>query len=263
MLLTQRFKIKLPQGSSVPPARKGNPDPKAVQRLLVIARIQKAQLRGETQSSALRREGLSSTTYWRHCRAFEQNGLPGLSTKPMGRPTARRPSKPLTRPKTAIWELILREVGSEMGDQAEVPMLRQLRPLVPICVAKIALDRDEDSVLELIESGNLPWSWDIRGGRVKRREIRILTRSLLACAHNLTPPQESEDQILNTLLPPGSEDLTNKRLEALFSASQQHIYALVRSGQIQALNEGRRGPGGYLRASRDSVLEFLRKRRVS
>lgn len=75
------------------PPHKSDP---AVKRLESLTRILLAQLGGDSQAAAARRERLSVQTAWRYRRAFVSEGLKGLVPgKSPGRPRtrARKPAK--------------------------------------------------------------------------------------------------------------------------------------------------------------------------
>jgi hypothetical protein len=136
------------------------------------------------------------------------------------------------------------------------------RPLVPIEVAMVMTDRDEDEVLAMIEDGHLAWAWDIKSEGAERREIRIWRDSLLMHLTGGRQPTQTEDQVLDGLLPHLGAEIRTPRLRRIFTASQWLIQNLINQGQLHGLNDAKVGPNGYVRVTRASVITFLRNRRI-
>jgi hypothetical protein len=136
------------------------------------------------------------------------------------------------------------------------------RPLIPAEMVMVMLDRDEDQVLTMIESGALTWAWDIASADAERREIRVWRECMAAELSGLPQPDpDAEAQALATVLPPGDE-IRSSQLRRRWTASQGHIQHLIDQHLLQGLNAPRRGPYGYVRISRSSAVNFLRTRRI-
>src|SRR5947208_2443226 len=58
--------------------------------------------------------------------------------------------------------------------------LRIQRPLVPLSACMVLLDKSEDDLLSLIESGALAFAFNIAAPNSARREIRVHRSSLLS-----------------------------------------------------------------------------------
>lgn len=125
----------------------------------------------------------------------------------------------------------------------------------------VLLDRDQDTVLEMIEDGHLAWAWDIRSPDAERREIRIWRSSLIAQLALVKQPDPGESFVLASILPHRTE-IRTPELQRIFMASQWLIQNLINLGAIKGLNSSSLGPNGFVRVSRESVINFLRNRRV-
>lgn len=128
----------------------------------------------------------------------------------------------------------------------------------------VLLDRNEDEILQAVESGVLQWAWDIRAPGASRREIRIWRDSILEAttAQRRHSGDESPDLILREILPP--RDLRSSELTRLWSCSSTHVHALIEAGCLIMVEApaATSGPLSYCRVSRASVGQFLQARRV-
>ena|SRR5579862_1274452 len=136
------------------------------------------------------------------------------------------------------------------------------RPLVHVQTAMAALDKSEDQVLAMIESGKLLWAWNIASKSAARRELRIWRASVLASLNDAPQPDSTEEEVLASLFPHPAPILTTPQVQRMLSASQCHVYRLIESGALQALNKAHGGRLGYVRVTRASVCDFLKLRRV-
>ena len=154
-----------------------------------------------------------------------------------------------------------------MSTQLQFPLqLPVSRPLVPIEAAMVMLDRTEDEVLELLDTGELTWAWDIRSPDADRREIRIWRESLMGYfdrgSRGLKPAEPpSEPQVLAAVIPTRPE-LRSTEIRRIFTCSSTHVLKLVRAGCLDGLNPPHVGPNGFVRVRRASVIRFLQQRVV-
>lgn len=126
----------------------------------------------------------------------------------------------------------------------------------------VLLDQDQDAVLALIEDGHLAWAWDIRSREAERREVRIWRESLISHLAGHRQPDLDELTVIDSILPHFGPDIRSPQLQRLFTASQGHIGNLIDQGLIHGLNEATTGKNGFVRVSRDSIVNFLRRRRI-
>jgi hypothetical protein len=135
------------------------------------------------------------------------------------------------------------------------------RPLIPLEAAMVMLDRDEDDILASIEMGGLTWAWDIRSADAERREIRIWRDCIVAHLNgDRQPDAEAADPL--SLIVPAGETIRSVELRTFFTASHSHVLNLIAQGLVEGRNRAHRGPNGFVRVSRGSVLNFLRNRRI-
>lgn len=131
--------------------------------------------------------------------------------------------------------------------------------LVDMHTARAALGIDEDSVLALIESGDLRWAWDISIRRGVIREVRIWTRCIAARQCGLPQPADSITEVLPLVLGPVARDrFRAAEVRALFCCAQQTIQRLVEAGILSGDIHGR-----TLWVSRSSLESFLTHRRIA
>ncbi len=150
-----------------------------------------------------------------------------------------------------------------MTTQRQLPIcIPAARPLVPLEAIMVLLDIDEDSVLGLIDAGELRWAWNIASSGADRREIRVLRDSLLSyCALSGQP---ADAAALWPIVFGHSRDVVRStELQRLFSCSSSHVHRLIKDKDLVALNAATTGPNGYARITRASVIGFLNSRRMT
>ena len=149
-----------------------------------------------------------------------------------------------------------------MTTQKQLPIcIPAARPLVPLEAIMVLLDIDEDSVLGLIDGGELRWAWNIASAGSDRREVRVLRESILSyCALSGQP---SGEESLWTIVFGHSRDVVKStELQRLFSCSSSHVHRLIKDKDLVALNAATTGPNGFARITRASVIAFLQARRI-
>ena len=138
------------------------------------------------------------------------------------------------------------------------------RPLLDLWTVCTLLDLKDREVLSLIENGDLPWVWDIRGsGAETKRCLRILAKDVAALQKGQKPKGDEDDQvIIRSFIPVAVATLKASDLARIFNCSNDHITGrLLRDGSLvrwpSAVRE-KQSP----EVSRDSIVRFLIKRRV-
>lgn len=134
--------------------------------------------------------------------------------------------------------------------------------MIPMELAMIVLDRDEDRVWALIESGDLAWAWDIRTPRTRKREPRVWYLSLICQAEGIPQPLPDEKDVLLSLFPHDEPELRSPEIQRMLSISQGHVTRLIRSRAIRG-TKGKPGPHGVSIIKRASLMDFLHKRRIT
>jgi hypothetical protein len=156
-------------------------------------------------------------------------------------------------------------------------------PLVPLPAVMLFLNRKQRAVVALIESGQLRWAFDLRSATAATREIRVLRDSLFEytrlrpreCFHESDAHEFAE--ITRAMLPerkPGprhkpalrnppecESTVTGVEVAQCFSCSPGHVRKLLHENLLRA--PARHAPGETVLVLRASVIEFLRKRRMT
>lgn len=135
--------------------------------------------------------------------------------------------------------------------------------LVTVETARTALGIDEDSVVALVDSGELARAWDISASLVSApiriREMRIWARCIAARQAGEAQPQDDLDAVIDQVLPKLNRDsLRADEVRAIFCCGQQTVQRLMDRGIITGHVAGR---ARWL--SRASVVQFLKDRIVA
>lgn len=155
-----------------------------------------------------------------------------------------------------------------MSTQLQLPIALPIsRPLLPLEVVMVLLDRNEDDVLALIDTGELSWAWDIRTPAADRREIRVwrddVLRHLDRTSRGIRPADPLPlDQVMTAILPHSRPEIRSTEIQRIFSCSSSHVLNLVQAGCLAGLNAPGTGPNGFVRVTRLSVIQFLQLRTV-
>lgn len=153
------------------------------------------------------------------------------------------------------------------------------RAIVPLTVCQVLCDKDEDEALSLVERGKLRYAWNIASPNADRREIRVLTASLMSyLADPLRDPKAdeiTEDQELmgEALAIQKACDPLNRHarltrtadLARYWSCSRTHILDLVAHGALQGAGKSSSNnlpgrPAAMVVTA--SAEKFLQRRRI-
>ena len=130
---------------------------------------------------------------------------------------------------------------------------------VAICI----LDRDEDAVLALIESGSILYVFDIRHPGAVRRELRIYRESLVSWAERRQTFQSTPAAVIASILPTVKQPVIRAReISRRFSCSSTHALGLIAKGALKRHGPTGHGPNGSPLVERASVEAFLHRRLV-
>ncbi len=145
------------------------------------------------------------------------------------------------------------------------------RPLMHPSVAEDCLDVSRTRFDAMIESGELPWAWDLSSGRSRnRKEVRVLAHSVveratgpiqaIGATRNLKLPE-----VVNLILPQTRETLRGAELQRLFHVSSDLIRNLSDAREIKRVNERLPavGPNASPRFTFASLVELLSRRRIA
>jgi len=141
---------------------------------------------------------------------------------------------------------------TEMSDQHMAVNLHRRTVTVGVDVARAVLGVDAESVLAMIDSGQILWAWDIAARPSRERVVRIWTREIVAPGWGRgLEVGEVVDAVIGTQRP----YLRSGELCSILFCSRAHVHSLVEAGEIRG-----RLDGHTLWVHRDSVDGFLRRR---
>jgi hypothetical protein len=135
------------------------------------------------------------------------------------------------------------------------------RPLIKLSSCVDFFDRDYDTLIIDVENQQLRFAWDIAAPGATRREVRVWRGSAMAFCQNQPVPKISEEEVYKLILP--NRDIRSTELEKIFSCGHNHIAVLSPSFEVVREKTQATGPKSFTLFSRPSILEFLRKRRMS
>ena len=136
------------------------------------------------------------------------------------------------------------------------------RPLLPVCGVVSLLDKDEDQVLRMVDEGDLLWAWDValQPERARRKELRVLPECVEDHLAGRKCRLEWPD-VLGLILPHDRTVLETGEIERPLNVSGTHVFALARRRCLKVARKGRVGPGGSMRVTAFSFVQFLKARR--
>jgi hypothetical protein len=145
-------------------------------------------------------------------------------------------------------------------------VFRSFRLLHLWCVAPL-LDATPGKVLGMIEDGTLRWAWNIAARKSRSREVRVLADSVADVLNGRPAQPETGDEwvvVAESIIPASRPSVTAPELAQTFSCGTRHLMGLISAGELPASNARniRRGPGGSAVIARQSVLAWLKSRRV-
>lgn len=130
------------------------------------------------------------------------------------------------------------------------------------------LSLDEDDIMELIQSGNLAWAWDVGLGK-HRADVRVLAKCVrgyytrrLDCGLAAAPMAEIIGRILAREKKPF---IAATRMYGLLQIKGALTYDLLAAGELQTVKGSsapRPGRGGSASITKESVVSFLTHRRI-
>jgi hypothetical protein len=131
--------------------------------------------------------------------------------------------------------------------------------LCAIETAKALLSLNEDEIAALVDEGQLV-AFDIRGPGANRRELRILTASIVHYRSPITP--EEAVAIVLSAVKHDKPFLRGREIKSLLNLGRQHCINLVSSKAIPQVpgTQYRRGPNGDPLVPRPQFINFLTHR---
>lgn len=119
--------------------------------------------------------------------------------------------------------------------QAQLPLRVSARTaLLDVRACRAALGVDEDSVLGLVDSGDLRWAFDLAlapGG--ERREVRVWAPCVLAIQHGQIQPGTTLREVIPQIVPAGRARLRSGEVRQLLLVSQQTVSRWAAAGELR------------------------------
>ena len=135
------------------------------------------------------------------------------------------------------------------------------KPLLPLRGVMSLVNKNENRIWELIETGQIAWGFDValaqKDGR--KRELRVLPAAVADYLKGRPCELEWAD-VFALLLPDGPTILASE-IARVINVSSDHVYHLIEGKQIIACAIRRPGLGGSAPVPTTSFIKFLQKRR--
>lgn len=139
----------------------------------------------------------------------------------------------------------------------------QPRPLMSLCAVMWQLDYDDDQVRSLVDSGALPWAFDIGLGSAKRTQLRILADCVQTFLLFGACQEQPWEEVAARILPDPPASIPPKIAARALGCGSDHIMNLLRARAFRLVRPGwRQGPGGAAAIDSRNFLEWLHGRRV-
>ena len=145
----------------------------------------------------------------------------------------------------------------------KVNLLR--RPLWQLATVSDCLDMPREEIEAEIESGKIPWAFNIAATTKTRQETRVLGACIVERAmgpvNGIGATQNMQlPEVLNLVLP--ARDIRSTELQRIFSCTHQHVYQLANNFRVTRKPESHDGPESCTVFARSSVASFLGERRI-
>lgn len=123
-----------------------------------------------------------------------------------------------------------------------------------------------DEVMAAVDSGVLPYAFDLRAPGADRAEVRIWhpsAEALVKSNGSDSGPRPAIDALLHQLIP--GHDVRSSSLERWWTISHQHVHCLIKAGclPVKRAPQVRLGPNSFHLLSADGLRTFLRHRLLS
>lgn len=146
----------------------------------------------------------------------------------------------------------------DFSNKVELP---PTRPLLKLSSCEDFFDRDYNTLIVDVENRVLQFAWDIAAPNVLRREVRLWRGAALAWYHDRPTPKLTEEEVYRMILP--NRDIRSTELERILSCTHQHVYELAPLLKVTRAPQQADGPNSFTVFSRESIVAFLRSRRIS
>jgi hypothetical protein len=147
-----------------------------------------------------------------------------------------------------------------------LPIKKKLirRPLWKMKSVADFLDLDYGRVMEKIQSGELPFAFDI-SARKSRSEPRVLAHCVVEMKMGAIPSigatrNLTMEKVINLILP--DRAIRSTELKRLLGCGSDHVYKLAKNFSVARKPAANDGPNSYTVFHRASVEKFLSSRRI-
>lgn len=147
---------------------------------------------------------------------------------------------------------------------------RRRKPLLTVAAvaAEVGVDCTSEQVRRAIECGQIGWAWAIGVSGSMRSEVRILRHSAEHYARTLgrtAEPALTWVEVAGMIFPGAGPAYPSAQLVNWWSADPQLGLGLIKAGYWRAVGSGgkRGGRGATPLVTRESVVEFLKQRRIA
>lgn len=147
---------------------------------------------------------------------------------------------------------------SQLQFQIELP---RTKPTLALASCADFFDREYGALAIDVENHVIKFAWDIAAAGAERREIRIYAPSAWAFVYNRPMPAITEDEVYRLILP--GRDIRSTELERILACEHKHVYNLKSLLTVTREPLQADGPNSFTVFSRDSIVRFLRSRRIS
>ena len=139
---------------------------------------------------------------------------------------------------------------------------RTTRPLLSLWTACSLLDCGELEILKKVESGLLPFAWDIRRSKASRSCLRVLARSVSELQKSGKADASCElRQVIDSILPRFHQTIPSTEIARLLNCGGDHVANLIRDGLLGRF-EVTKPPKQAPKITRQSFVQFLTERRI-
>lgn len=139
--------------------------------------------------------------------------------------------------------------------------LPKTKPTLALKSCADFFDREYDTLVVDVENQLIKFSWDIATAGAASREIRIYAPSAWAFCYQKPMPALSEEDVYRLILP--NRDMRSTELKRILACSHQHIHELKAYFTVTREPRQADGPNSFTVFARESIVNFLKSRRLS
>jgi hypothetical protein len=173
-------------------------------------------------------------------------------------PLATRQPLAASDPPVPDWQ----RLPQQFAQPFQQPATRRGKPLLPVRGECSLIDKDEDETLKLIEEGKIAFAWDVALAptRARSKELRILPAAVADYMRNRACKLKWAD-VLALVVPHDGPELLSRQITRALNISGELLYNLTRAKVLEPCSTWSRGPHGCAHFHRQTLVDFLEKRR--